>query len=252
MYTPTPHDEALIRRDKYANDSPVDIRDDLARLSAGEPLAYIIGWLPFLGLRIYLDSHPLIPRPETEWWTEQLIQHLQERFGTEPFHLLDLCAGSGAIGLAVLAHLPNATVSFAELHAEHIEQIQTNLQRNGLGAARVHYYTGDLFTPLPQDSRFSIIVSNPPYIPQDRVLDNEVVAHEPHDALFSGQDGLESIRIIANTAPAFLNPSGELWIECDTTHAHEVAELLKKGAATRTVIHNDLYGRPRVVVGYYT
>ena len=72
-----PNDRELLIRDKYEGDANADMNEDLARLAAGEPLAYVIGWIPFLGLRIYLDSKPLIPRPETEWWTEVLIKHLQ-------------------------------------------------------------------------------------------------------------------------------------------------------------------------------
>jgi len=85
-------------RDKYGGDPKADLTQDIARLDAGEPLAYVIGWIPFLGLTIRLDSHPLIPRPETEWWTEELIAHLKDLFGDTPFRLLDMCAGSGAIG----------------------------------------------------------------------------------------------------------------------------------------------------------
>src|SRR6266481_7254990 len=87
-------DIAALVRDKYGGiENAPELEADLARLASGEPLAYVIGWIPFLGVRVRLDSHPLIPRPETEWWTNELIAHLHERFDTRPFHLLDLCAG---------------------------------------------------------------------------------------------------------------------------------------------------------------
>jgi release factor glutamine methyltransferase len=109
-------EERQLLDEKYAGNAAAEgFKDDRKRLAAGEPLAYVIGWQPFLGLKIYLDSRPLIPRPETEWWTEELIKHLNERFGDAPFRLLDLCAGSGAIGIAVLAMMPGARVSFGEL-----------------------------------------------------------------------------------------------------------------------------------------
>src|SRR4051812_37967220 len=120
-------DIELLARDKYDGDASRITQEDRARLAAGEPLAYVIGWVPFLGLSIGLDTHPLIPRPETEWWTEELVGRLRERFGARPFKLLDLCAGSGAIGLAVLKELPGAQVSFAELSPEHTELILRNI-----------------------------------------------------------------------------------------------------------------------------
>lgn len=246
----TPSDAALIRRDKYHNDPTVDITADLARVAAGEPLAYVIGWIPFLGVRIALDSHPLIPRPETEWWTEQLIAHLKDRFGTNPFTLLDLGAGSGAIGIAVLAHLPHAQVWFVEQDPAHSQQIRDNLTHNNLAPTRTTVCTGDLFAPLGS-TRFDIIASNPPYIPDNRPLDASVADFEPAAALFSGTDGLTLIRRIAATTPDHLMPGGELWLECDTTHTAQVQALLTAAGAADAAIHTDLYGRPRLVVGYY-
>lgn len=244
-------DESLIRRDKYANDQSVDISSDLARVQAGEPLAYVIGWIPFLGLRIHLDSHPLIPRPETEWWTEELLTHLAEQFDDTPFRLLDLCAGSGAIGLAVLARFPHAQVSFGEVDAAHTEQIAKNITLNNLDASRADIRTGDLFAPFT-DTTFDIIVSNPPYIPESRTLDASVTNHEPALALFAGPDGLSLITRIATDALAHLRRPGELWIECDSTHTEKVRTLLETHGATEAVVRTDMYGRPRMVVGYYT
>lgn len=243
-------DEALIRRDKYAGNADADLTHDLARLAEGEPLAYIIGWIPFLGLSIHLDSHPLIPRPETEWWTEELCTHLQERFGDTPFRLLDLCAGSGAIGLAVLARFPHAHISFAEIDQAHTKQIADNIAHNNLDTTRATIYTGDLFAPLASE-RFDIIATNPPYIPAARTLDLSVTNYEPAQALFSGTDGLSLITRIAQETPSHLLPQGELWLECDTTHTEEVRSLLVTHGAESAVVRTDLYGRPRIVVGYY-
>ena len=247
----TESDRALLIRDKYAGDAGADLSGDIARLSADEPLAYVIGWMPFLDLRIGLDSKPLIPRPETEWWTEALVAHLRERFGDRPFSFLDLCAGSGAIGLAVLAKLPAAHVAFAELMPEHTTQIRKNIEANGLEASRAQVYESDLFAALPEDARFDIIATNPPYIPAARALDASVAEHEPYEALFAGADGLALIRRIAADAPHHLHPDAELWMECDVGNVEAAARLLRAEGAARTEIRTDLYGRPRVAVGYY-
>ena len=87
-------DYRALVRDKYDGDQHADLSADIARLAQGEPLAYVIGWQPFLGLSIDLSTRPLIPRPETEWWTELLIQELKKQFPSAPFTLLDLCSGS--------------------------------------------------------------------------------------------------------------------------------------------------------------
>lgn len=243
-------DRELLIRDKYAGDAEADLSRDLARLEAGEPLAYVIGWVPFLGLAIGLASRPLIPRPETEWWTEQLVARLRERFGDAPFALLDLCAGSGAIGLAVLKAFPRAQVSFAELDPAHARQIHLTLEQNGLDAGCAVIRASDLFDAFAGE-RFDAIASNPPYVPAGRVLDESVTRYEPAGALYAGEDGLDLIRRIAQDAPGRLLPGSELWLECDIANIDEAARLLSEGGADRAEIRSDLYGRPRIVVGYY-
>lgn len=244
-------DRASLVRDKYDGDQEADLTEDLEQLAAGVPLAYVIGWVPFLGLRIGLESRPLIPRPETEWWAELLIAHLRERFEERPLHVLDLCAGSGAIGLAVLAALPRAHVAFGELMPEHAEQIRKNLALNGLDAARADVRVSDLFAAFGPSDLFDVIIANPPYIPSARVLDRSVTDYEPAEALFSETDGLGIIRRIAQEAPKHLADPSELWLECDSEHAEAARALVEAGGAKEAVLHSDLYGRPRLVVGHY-
>ena len=243
-------DQDLLIRDKYAGDRNADLTEDLARLKNGEPLAYVIGWIPFLGLRIGLDSSPLIPRPETEWWTEALCAHLEERFGDRPFSFLDLCAGSGVIGLSVLARFPNAKITFAELVEAHTGQIKRNIEANGLDAARAVALRSDLFEALSQ-MKFDIIATNPPYIPSERTLDASVISYEPKEALFASEDGLSVIRRIAEDAPAHISKDGELWMECDVDNIDIAKDLILEHGAKSAEIRTDLYGRPRVAVGYY-
>lgn len=238
---------AFLIRDKYNGDSSVDLTADLARLKAGEPLAFVIGWTPFLNLKMYLSSHPLIPRPETEWWTQACIQ---ENKGAAPLRVLDLCAGSGAIGLAVLDSLPASHVSFAELSPEHTEQITENLTANSLDASRADIRAGDLFEAFGEE-RWNLIVCNPPYIPSDRELETSVTNFEPGEALFSGPDGMELIRRIISELPRHLLPGGQVWMECDISNIAETAALMT-AAGSSVEIRNDQYSRPRVVVGYFS
>ncbi len=239
--------DALIR-DKHKGDTSANIRNDLERLSSGEPLAYVIGWIPFLGLRINLDSHPLIPRPETEWWTEELIKHINA--DKEEVRVLDLCAGSGAIGLAIEKYCPKAKVFFGEIDPAHLALIQENRALNELSLSREDIRESDLFESFKGES-FDIIATNPPYIPEDRKLEKSVTDHEPAKALYAGNDGLSIIRKILIQAPDHLRPQGELWMECDIENVLEAKDLTVSNGATNAEIRKESYGRERILVAYY-
>lgn len=242
----SPDDIRSLREEKYSNNQDIDLSEDIARLEAGEPLAYVIGTQPFLSLSIHLDSRPLIPRPETEWWTEKLIETL----GDTPVSVLDLCAGSGAIGLAVAAHCKHAQVTLSEIDSTHIPTIEKNISANGLDTTRITLVNADVFSALT-DKKFNYIACNPPYIPDTRALEESVSEFEPALALFSGSDGLTLIERILTEAPSHLMPQGQLWMECDITNIEKAAELAKIRGATSTQIHTDPYGRPRLLIAYY-
>jgi len=236
------HDKQWLLEEKHGGKETDAFREDLKRLSSGEPLGYVIGWQPFLGMNIYLDSHPLIPRPETEWWTEQLLTQA----GQQPhIRFLDMCAGSGAIGCAALAKLPNAEVYLSEIDPAHEPTILKNIRENNLDESRAHVYIGDLFEPCA-DMQFDIIAANPPYVPSERALPASVADHEPSRALFAGADGLDLIRRIAFELPHRLAPGGEAWIECDSAHAGAARELFA-GQGLTAEIRTDQYGRPRII-----
>ena len=228
-----------------------------------EPIAYTIGWQPFLGLKIYLDSRPLIPRPETEWWTEQLLSEPEEknsvvRLGLaarsatefvssgERLKFLDLCAGSGAIGCAALARLPNAQIYFGEIDSAHEKTIFKNIRENNLDESRAFVRIGDLFEPFG-NMKFDIIAANPPYIPINRELPKSVANFEPVSALYAGADGLDLIRRIAKELPRHLAKGGAAWIECDSVHA-EAACALFESQGFNAEIRNDQYDAPRIIV----
>jgi len=276
-------DELWLLREKYDGVMTPAFEADRHRLASGEPVAYVIGHQPFLGLTIYLDSHPLIPRPETEWWTEQMLQSelggkklgvrrgraarsnqfslpvtglrkmevplwCAPHFGpaSERLNFLDLCAGSGAIGCAALKTLRNAHIYFGEIDSAHEATIEKNIRVNNLDASRAHIGLGDLFTPFA-DMKFDIIAVNPPYLPVSRELDPSVTDYEPALALRSGTNGLDLIRRIAAELPQHLTPNGVAWIECDSAHAVAACALFADQNMTST-IRTDQYSAPRVLV----
>ncbi len=239
-------DEAQLLRDKYDGVATPEFEADQKRLAGGEPLAYVIGWQPFLGLKIYLDSKPLIPRVETEWWIEQLLATVEGLVGGGPIQFLDLCAGSGAIGCAALKLLPKARVYFGEIDPAHEATILKNIRKNGLDESRAIISIADLFGPFG-DLRFDVIACNPPYIPEGRELDKSVADFEPHQALFSGSDGLGLIRRIARELPTHLKKGGIAWIECDSAHSEEAYTHFNRTDFAAHILH-DQYNQPRVIV----
>jgi release factor glutamine methyltransferase len=263
-------DEKWLLEEKYGGEATPAYKADRKRLEDDEPLAYVIGYQPFLGLKIYLDSKPLIPRVETEWWTDRLLQQFgTDRSGvfrsatargaaifqqenTRPptisseLSFLDLCAGSGAIGCAALARLPEAQVYFSELEEEHRPTILKNIRENGLDESRAHIGIGDLFEPFGEE-QFDVIAANPPYIPLVRALPASIVNYEPKLALYGGDDGLALIRRIASALPKHLKKGGIAWIECDSAHASQACALFEETGFTAE-IRSDQYGNPRIIV----
>src|SRR3989344_802581 len=203
---------------------------------------------PFLNTTISLSSRPLIPRPETEFWVEKAITEIKEAQNVteRTMYVLDLCAGSGCIGVAVGQAVPQSIIHFAELDAVHLPTITENCEANGLPEARRRIVQSDLFTNLKTEPqlRFDFILSNPPYI--DPVIDRaeaSVKTHEPALALYGGWAGMELIARIITEAPNFLLPHGQLWLEHEPEQVELIVELA--GPSFTVSIHKDQYGVKR-------
>lgn len=225
MKTADSQEAAWLLKEKYQGVASPEYEDDLRRLEAGEPLAFVIGFVPFLGTTIYLDSHPLIPRAETEYWVHEALKVIKERT-KGPVRMLDLCAGSGAIGVALLKHLPEATVDFAEIDRAHHMTILKNLEENHIDQRRAHVYGGDLFEKITET--YDYILTNPPYIDPalDARVDSSVTTHEPSAALWGGTAGLAIIGNIIRDAQAHLVQGGVIFIE----HEPEQVEAIQESA----------------------
>ena len=225
--------------EKYNGEKSSGFFTDLKRLEDGEPLAYVIGFVPFLNTKIYLDSHPLIPRVETEFWVEKAIEEIAASGISEP-KVLDLCAGSGCIGSAVAKAIPTALVDFAELQTEHHSVILKNCRMNGIEESRIRVFDGDLFEKITD--QYDYILSNPPYI--DPTLDRtegSVKNFEPHVALYGGDAGMEIIERIIKAAPQHLTPNGRLYIEHEPEQS-ETIKILAEKHDLEAKTHQDQYG----------
>ncbi len=215
-----------LRDEKYHNEETADFFADCERLKSGEPLAYIIGYIPFLKSKIFLDSKPLIPRVETEFWVNQLIESYKDK--SVPQNILDLCAGSGCICVALGRAFPLATITLVEIDKAHHQTITKNFVENGLDLDRHIICGGDLFSDLtPQ--KFSLIVSNPPYIDETLKRTAEsVLKYEPTLALFAPAAGFSILCRIITEAPNWLVTGGELWLEHEPEHGPLIEEVAKK------------------------
>lgn len=243
-------EKQFLLEEKYAGVRSRDYEADCIRLTNGEPLAYVIGWVPFLDCKIFLDSRPLIPRPETEYWVEKAIKELSgssfqvPALGNDrPMRILDLFAGSGAIGVAVLKHVPNVHVDFGEIDTAHFPTIRKNISACStfeVEHARTKIIQTDVWGGISET--YDFILTNPPYISRSRTgrIQDSVLKYEPKKALFAEEDGFGLVRKLIEGAKKHLNEKGILYIE----HESEQTEMLqecatKAGFSVET--HKDQY-----------
>lgn len=224
------------------------VRALVDRHLAGEPVAYLIGEWEFYGLPLDISGDVLIPRPDTEVLAEQAIDYCKT---LGECRVLDLCAGSGCVGLAVAAQVPQARVVLGELSDAALKICRQNIRRNSLSARVVPMQMNALEKPGVNLGEFSCIVSNPPYIPTKEIatLDTSVKDYEPHLALDGGEDGLNFYRTIAQKWKDALAPGGRLYLEVGIGQADAVLRLMRAEGFGDIQVIQDLAHIPRVVFG---
>ncbi|MBV8503403.1 MAG: peptide chain release factor N(5)-glutamine methyltransferase [Paucibacter sp.] len=224
------------------DDAPVDesaLRPLLERRAAGEPFAYIVGEQEFHGLLLKVTPATLIPRADTETLVDWALELLVP--GTR---VVDLGTGSGAIALALKHRKPTVEVHAVDLSEAALAVAQANAARLGLC---VTFHAGSWLAPLARQ-RFSMIVSNPPYIAaEDPHLDS--LGHEPISALTPGGNGLSDLQTIVQAAPDHLEPGGWLLLEHGHDQADAVATLLRQRGFSTLSLRRDLGGNPRASGG---
>ena len=219
------------------------------RRLAGEPVAYIIGEWEFYGLPLNISPDVLIPRMDTEVLAERGI--LRTRAAGEGARVLDLCAGSGCVGLAVAANAPQCRVVLGELSEGALRVCKQNVRRNELNA-RVTCLSVDAMQPPPSALwDFDVIVCNPPYIPTGDIpgLEVSVRDYEPHQALDGGPDGLDFYRFIAAKWKNAIRLGGTLLFEVGIGQAPHVEEILSRNGFEQIQTTADTQGIWRVVEG---
>ncbi len=207
-----------------------------------EPLAYILGWREFYGRRFNVRPGVLIPRQDTEVLVEVALEYA--RLSLSPLRILDLGTGSGCIAITLKLEMPDCEVWASDISQSALDIALENAASLHADIRLVH---SDAFESI-QNEQFDLIVSNPPYIGLPEYLPNDVVLHEPYQALFSGETGLEFYQLLAETGDHYLTGAGRLMVEVGYTQAQEVQSLFELRGWSFVESRLDLAQIPRVVV----
>ena len=246
------HEQILAGRDLYASEEICETMQLLTdRVIAGEPLAYILGEWEFYGLKLHVDRNVLIPRDDTCAVATLAIQR-GLFLGKDP-RILDLCTGSGCIGLAVASRVKDARVTLADISKDALVVAKKNITRNHLTGRVSCIQTDALEKPSAFLGKFDMIISNPPYITTQEMLElpASVRDFEPELALHGGHDGLIFYRAIAENYKEALKPGGFLCFEYGDTQGDDVCAILEANGYTILERTRDYNDRERAVIAQF-
>jgi len=263
--------------EKYQGVLSKNFEKDVARIKKGEPLDYVIGFTEFLGCKIDLSKKPLIPRPETEFWVGQAIEDIKinsaKCSSAKILRILDIFAGSGCIGIALLKKLSDSRCptkilcDFVDIEKRCIEQIKINLKINGVSACSIvrqldvfkvqarqkrsaHFDGSATILASQVLRRYDYIFANPPYIAKIKRsrIQKSVLNFEPNRALFGGKDGFFYIRKFLSGAKKHLNQGGKIYMEFDPVQKQRIGDMIKKYEYKNYKFFKDQYGKWRFVM----
>lgn len=225
------------------------LHEMIRRRLTGEPVQYVMGRWAFRHLDLLVDRRVLIPRPETEQVAQVALQFAR---AATPRVVVDLGTGSGAIGLSLAHELPldHTTVWMTDASSDALDVARANAAGLGRAAANVRIAQGDWYAALPTNLRgvVDVVVSNPPYIANDDPhTQADVVAHEPHEALFAGDDGLAALRVVVGESCEWLRPGGVLVVEIGHQQGAAVRAMSEAVGLRDIAVLRDHAGRERIV-----
>lgn len=217
----------------------------LIEIIQGMPIQYITNKQEFMNLEFYVDENVLIPQPDTEILVEEVINIAKQK--KEDIQILDICAGSGAIGIAISKNIENAHITMSDISTDALQIAKKNSEKY-ISLSKVEFVESNMFESITD--KYDVIVSNPPYI-QTSVIEtlSKNVQKEPILALDGGKDGLSFYKILANEAYKFLNNEGYLCMEIGYDQKEEVIKLLNNTGKYKEIYSKkDLAGNDRIVV----
>ena len=222
-------------------DELIKMQEYTKRVLEGEPVQYVIGKWDFMGRSFAVDNRVLIPRADTELLCELALEHIESI--SSNVRVLDLCTGSGCIGISLSLDAKNATVSCSDISEDALCVAGENAKTLG---AEIEFIQSDMFANC---DKYDVIVSNPPYIPSNTVdeLDASVKDHEPRGALDGGDDGFDFYRIIASEAKSHLTKNGALLLEIGYDQRVTVCELLVQQGYSNIECYKDIAQNDRVI-----
>ena len=251
-YSGKTQEEVLRDRDLYAGEKTCEnVEAATARLLAGEPLPYVLGEWEFYGLTLQVNKNVLIPRDDTCAVVGLAIN--QAIFLPADPRVLDLCTGSGCIGLAIASRIKDARVTLADISKDALAVAKKNIVSNKM-SSRVSCVQADALSPAPAFlGKFDMIVSNPPYITGREMaeLPYSVKNFEPYLALYGGRDGLDFYRSIAVNYRSALKPGGYLALEFGMGQGDDVCRILTENGYTILERTKDFNDRERAVLAQY-
>jgi release factor glutamine methyltransferase len=215
------------------------------RRAAGEPLQWLTGVAPFRTIEVDVGPGVFIQRPETELLAGWVLEWFARRSWGRAPRVVELCAGSGAVSLALATERPGLQQWAVERSSEALPYLRRNLAETG-----VTVVAGDMAAALDcLDGRVDVVVANPPYVPEATWagLPADVRDADPKEALVAGPDGLDAIRTVAAVAARLLGPGGVVACEHDDTHGVTAPEVFRAAGFQDVADHHDLTGRPRFV-----
>lgn len=226
------------------------VRDMIARRCAGEPVAYVLGEWEFMGLPFKVEKGVLIPRPDTETMAELAIRLLQARGGSG-VRVLDLCCGTGCIGISIAANIVDCRVVLVDNSMKALRNARSNVLRNNTSRNTTCIEADAKSAPPMLLGKFDLIVSNPPYVPTAEIgtLDPSVKDFEPEEALDGGKDGLDFYRAIIPRWTPILKENGCMMFECGEDQADAVSDMMTAQGFRNVAAHRDAAGVRRVVAG---
>jgi release factor glutamine methyltransferase len=224
------------------------LREFIKRRGQREPLQHIIGSTSFCGFEIAVNRHALVPRPETELLAEfgwKFLSALNSQNATA----LDFGTGTGCIAIALAAKCPNAKIVATDISADALALAKQNASVNKV-AERIGFLQGDGFAAIPADSKFDLIISNPPYITSVEIetLQPEVRDFDPRAALDGGADGLDFYRMLAAKAKSFLKSDGKIMLEFGDGQAEAIRKIFENEKWIVEEIKSDYSQRPRILI----
>lgn len=207
---------------KYIHDED-DIEEAIKRLENGEPVQYIVGDVDFYGNIIKVNKNVLIPRRETEELVEKTVDYVKKHFNKQCVDILDIGTGSGCIPISIAKLISNSKVSAVDISKDALEVAKENANLNKVN---INFIESDVFSNI--DSKFDVIISNPPYIRYDEPIMDIVKNNEPHLALYAEDEGLYFYKKIIAESPKYLNEKFIIGFEIGEEQGSSILELAKK------------------------